>query len=110
MIRQIAFTKRTISVFEMTRRSAAVEIPATHPNHRAFVEVMPPLPENRIYAWRVRKFEIPEELMETNFSEDALVNSMFVRLKPIEEVEALIAAWGLDSAAFDAPWKVDYPL
>jgi hypothetical protein len=71
---------------------------------------MPPLPEKGIFAWRVRKFEILEELMDTNFGEDDLVDSVFIRLGTIEEVEALIAEWGLDSAAFRAPWKVDYPL
>jgi hypothetical protein len=110
MKEQMAFTQKTINGFEMTGRSAALEIPATPPNHRAFVEVMPPLPEKRILEWRVRKFEIAEELMETNFGEDDLADPVFIRLETMEAVEALIAEWGLDSAAFDAPWKMDYPL
>jgi hypothetical protein len=47
--------------------------------------------------------------METNFWEPDLVDSVFIRLATMQEVEALLAEWGLDSAAFDAPWKCDYP-
>ena len=45
-----------------------------------------------------------------NFGEDDFVDSVLIRLETMEAVEALIAGWVLDRAAFDAPWKVDYPL
>jgi hypothetical protein len=48
--------------------------------------------------------------METNFGETDLLDSQFIRLDTMQEVEELLAKWALDSAAFDAPWKVDYPL
>jgi len=106
----MAFTQKTINGFEMNGRSAALEVLPTRSNHRAFVAVMPPLPEKGISDWRVRKFEIREELMETNFGEDDLADSVFLRLKTMEAVEELIAEWGFESSAFDAPWKFDYPL
>jgi len=90
--------------------SAALEVLSTRSNHRAFVAVMPPLPEKEISEWRVRKFEIPEQMMEMNFGEDDLADSVFLRLETMEAVEALIAEWGFDSAAFDSPWKFHYPL
>jgi hypothetical protein len=34
----------------------------------------------------------------------------FVRLDSMEEVEALLAEWKLDSGAFEVPWKNDCPL
>lgn len=106
----MAFTQKTINAFEMLQRSAAVEISATRSGHRAFVGVCPPLPDKNIQNWRIRRFEIPDDLMEKNFAEADLINSEFIRLDTLEEVETLLAEWGLDTASFDAPWKVDYPL
>ena len=104
------FTLKTINGFEMIQRDAAIEIPASRSGHRAFVGISPPLPDRGVHQWRVRRFEISEDLMETNFGETDLLDSQFIRLDTMQEVEELLAKWALDSAAFDAPWKVDYPL
>ncbi|MFN7920622.1 MAG: hypothetical protein U0Q16_11030 [Bryobacteraceae bacterium] len=94
----------------MTLRTAACEIAATRAGHRAFVAVYPPLPNKNIEKWRVRKFEIPGGILEQNFGEEDLVDSHFLRLDTLEQVEEALAAWNVDSAKLDAPWKSDYPL
>ncbi len=94
----------------MIARIATVEIPATHVGHCAFVGVYPPLPDKHIQEWRVRKFEIPETLVDKYFGEQQLVDSQLVLLDTLEQVEELLTNWQLDSAAFEAPWKNNYPL
>jgi len=94
----------------MTRRTAACEIAATRPGHRAFVGVYPPLPEKDVHKWRVRKFEIPVHLMETYFGEIDLVDSHLLWLDTLEQVEEALAAWNVEIARLDAPWNSDYPL
>jgi hypothetical protein len=74
------------------------------------VGVCPPLPEKEIQKWRLRKFEIPEALIDKYFGEEDLVDSHFVRLDTLEEVESLMASWHIDCSLLDAPWKCDYPL
>jgi hypothetical protein len=106
----MAFGIKTRNAFEMKHRDAACEIRATRPDHRAFVGVYPPLPEHNIEKWRVRKFEIPSCLVEASFGEDALVDSVSLRLGTLEEVEEALASWDIDSSLLDAPWKSDYPL
>ena|SRR5579863_3621007 len=106
----MAFTIKTLNAFEMTHRTAACEITATRPEHRAFVGVYPPLPEKNIEKWRVRKFEIPQNLVETNFGENDLVDSQFLRLDTLEQVEEALASWNIDTSMLDAPWKSAYPL
>ena len=104
------FTQEVLNGFEMMARMATIEIPATHVGHRAFVGVYPPLPDKGIRQWRVRKFEIPETLVDKYFGEEQLIDPQSVQLDTLEQVENLLAKWKLDSAAFEAPWKNDYPL
>jgi len=63
-----------------------------------------------VHQWRVKKFEIPEDLVSQNPYDGNLVDLQLVRLDTLEEVEGLLASWGIDSAQFDAPWKSDYPV
>ena len=104
------FTQEVLNGFEMIHRVATCEFPAIHSGCRAFAGVYPPLPDKRINQGRVRRFEIPEELVDQYFSEEQLIDSQFVCLDTLEEVERLLVSWGLDSAVFKAPWKNDWPL
>ena len=104
------FTQEVLNGFQMIARMAAIEIPANHAGCRAFVGVYPPSMRKETLQWRVRRFEIPNELVDQNFGEDQLIDSQFIRLDALEEVEQLVAKWGIDSAAFAAPWKNDWPL
>lgn len=76
------FNQKALNAFEMTRLEAACEIPATLSNHRAFVAVYPPLAEKGVTHWRVRRFELPVELIDEYPAEDDLANSLFWRLGP----------------------------
>jgi len=104
----MAFTLKTRNAFEMTHRSATCEIKASRRGHRAFVGIYPPRPT--IPQWRVKKFEIPEDLVHKNPYDGDLVDLQFVHLNTIEEVEQLLASWNVDSSQFDAPWRSDYPV
>lgn len=104
------FDQKTINAFEMKLREAACEIPATQPSLRAFVGVYPPLPDKGIVQWRVRRFEVPSELIGSYLAEEQLLNSLFCRLDDLAQVERLLEDWGLDPASFAAPWRCDYPL
>src|SRR5688572_6758624 len=97
------FDQKTLNGFEMIRRGAAREIPAGQPGHRAFVGVHPPWPEKGFTQWGVRRFEILVSLVDEYPCEEDLVNSQFCRLNTLEEVESLLAEWGIDPAGFDAP-------
>jgi hypothetical protein len=48
--------------------------------------------------------------MDEYFCERDMVDSEFIYLETLDEVEELLAKWGIDSAVFDAPWKCDYPM
>lgn len=104
------FDQKTLNAFEMTSREAASEVPATKADHRAFVAVYPPLVDKGVVQWRVRRFELPVNLLDQHFGEEDLVNSLFYKLESLEEVEGLLADWGVDPSRLDAPWKCDYPL
>ena len=104
------FTQEVLNGFQMIHRTAAAEIPATRAGHRAFVGVYPPLPQKQISLWRVRRFEIPEDLVDKYFGEEQLIDSEIIELNTLEEVEELLAKWNLDGARFEAPWKSDWPL
>jgi len=104
------FTQEVLNGFQMTARAATMEIPANLVNHRAFVGVYPPSPGKDTQQWRVRRFEIPNELVEEYFGEEQMLNNQFIHLGTLEQVEQLIRDWGLDCAAFEAPWKNDWPL
>ena len=104
------FTLKTLNAFEMTYRTAACEFPATREGHRAFVGVYPPDPIHHTDKWRVRRFELPCHLLEQCFHEPDLVDSQFLRVDTIEEVEDILRSWGIASSLFDAPWKCDWPL
>ena len=105
----MAFTLKTLNAFEMTHREAACEIEATRPGHRAFVGVYPPLPENNIPQWRIKKFEIPEHLVHKSVYDGDFVDLEYVYVDTLEEVEQALASRDVDSSKFDAPWKSDYP-
>jgi hypothetical protein len=49
-------------------------------------------------------------LIDQCFGENGLVNSQSLRLDTLEKVEEALAAWNIDTALFDAPWKSAYPL
>jgi hypothetical protein len=104
------FTQEVLNGFQITARMAAMEIPTSRAGHRAFVGVYPPSPGKDTQQWRVRRFEIPNELVEEYFAEDQMLDSQFIHLDTLQQVERLISDWGLDSAAFAAPWKNDWPL
>ena len=104
------FTQEVLNGFQMATRTAACELPASRQGCRAFVGVYPPLPEKGVNHWRVRRFEIPTELVDQYFGEEQLINSQLVQMNTIEQVEELLATWNVDSAALQAPWKSDYPL
>jgi hypothetical protein len=104
------FTQEVLNGFQMTHRTAATEIPATRAGHRSFAGVYPPYDQKRISLWRVRRFEIPKELVDNYFGEEQLVDSEKIELNTLEEVEELLAKWNVDSASFEAPWKNDWPL
>lgn len=104
------FNQKTLNAFEMTNREAACEIPATMPGHRAFVSVYPPMPDKDVHQWRVRRFELPLELVDEYPGEEDLKNSLFCKLENLSDVEDLLADWGVNPTQLDAPWKCDYPL
>jgi hypothetical protein len=104
------FNQKTLNGFEMLNREAACEIPAAKPGHKAFVAVLPPLPSKHIHHWRVRRFELPIELIDHHVCEEDLVDSFFYKLDSLTEVEDVLTDWGVDSALLDATWKCDYPL
>ena len=104
------FTQEVRNGFEMIARMAACELPAQHAGCRRFVGVYPPLPKSRIYRWRIRRFELPESLIEKYFGEEQLIDSEIFTLDTLEQVEDLLNDWGLDSAVFRASWHTDYPL
>lgn len=106
----MAFTIKTLNAFEMTRRTAVCEITATRAGHRAFVGVYPPLLEKNIRQWRIKKFEIPQDLVNGNPYDGDLVDLEFVSADSVEDVEGTLASWDVDSSQFDAPWKTDYPV
>jgi len=108
--RAMPFDQKTLNAFEMTGREAACEVAATIAEHRAFVAVYPPLIDKGVTEWRVRRFELPVSLLDQNFAEEDLVNSLFYKLENLGEVEDLLADWGIDPKKLDAPWKCDYPL
>ena len=94
----------------MIHRVATAEIPANTPGCRAFVGVYPPLPDKRISKWRVRKFEIREDLLDKWFSEEDLTDSHFVTVDTLNEVEELLNQRGFADVRFEPPWKNDWPL
>jgi hypothetical protein len=102
------FTQKTLNAFEMTGRMAACEIPAATSDHRAFVGVYPPTKQRD--HWLIHRFELLDKLVNQYFAEEDLVDNRYVRLKTLEEVEAVLIGWGIDAASLDAPWKSDYPL
>jgi hypothetical protein len=102
------FTTKTLNAFEMTGRLAACENTAKRPGSRAFIGVYPPSEKDR--RWLVRRFEIPVILVNQYFGEEDLEDSEMVWLDHLEEVEAQLDSWGVDSSTLDAPWKSDYPL
>jgi hypothetical protein len=102
------FTQKTLNAFEMTGRMAACEIPAVTPEHRGFIGVYPPIKQRD--HWLIHRFEVPASLVNEYFGEEDLVVNRYIRLKSLQEVEAVLATWGIDPAALDPPWKIDYPL
>lgn len=104
------FTQEVRNGFEMNGRTAACELPASNVGCRRFVGVYPPLPDKDIHRWRVRRFEIPESSVHQYFGEEQLLDSEFVYLDSLAEVETLLANWGIESCMFQAPWRTDYPL
>lgn len=116
----MAFTQKTINAFEMNQRAAACEIASSRVGYRSFIGVYPPrcdrqrvpspIPNEHQGRWCVKKFTIPERLINEYFAEDDLADRESVYLNTMAEVEDLLTKWGVDSAKFDAPWASDYPL
>ena len=91
----------------MTGRSAACEIPAKRNGHRAFVGIYPP--GHGIENWRIKRFEIPAELVDQSIYDGSLLDLQFIKLESLEDVEDTIRSWGISPSMFDAPWKCDWP-
>src|SRR5215472_562022 len=114
------FTQKIINAFEMNQREAACEIAPGRPGHRTFIGVYPPrhgqsrvsspMHAARREQWLVKKFTIPERLVNEHFGNEDLIEQEVVLLNTLGEVEELLTRWGVDSAALDAPWKTGYPL
>lgn len=104
------FTLKTINAFEMTHRMAACEVTSKLSGYRAFVAVYPPDPERDREAWIVRRFEVPAELIEEYFPQEALANAEYLEVNSMQEAEDLLTSWGVDASLLDAPWNCDYPL
>lgn len=115
------FTQEVRNGFEMIGRMAACELQAEHAGCRRFVGVYPPRLEKEIPRldnptglrsglWHVRRFEIPERLVDQYFGEEELMDSESVELDSLETVEALLANWGIETGVFQAVWRTDYPL
>ena len=102
------FTQNTRNALEIAGRMAACEIPATTPGHRAFIGIYPPTDKRN--HWLVRRFEVSDRLVSEYFGEEDLRNNRYLRLKTLEEVEAILISWNVDPAILDAPWKSNYPL
>jgi hypothetical protein len=94
----------------MTKRAAACEIPAKYADHRAFVGIYPPMQDQKIWQWRITRFEIPSKLVLQNFGQENLVEFQSLRRDSLEEIEDILRSWGVASSLFDAPWKCDWPL
>ena len=110
---------KAINSLKMLRQEIASEIPAEDLNRRAWVAVYPPLKQQLINVvpgrWRgdtylVKKFEIPKELVDEYFGQDSVYNLQKEEATSIEEVEQILAQWGIDSSTLEAPWHSDYPL
>jgi hypothetical protein len=107
----MAFTPRIREKFEKHAECATLEIPAKHAGARAFIGIYPPIPgKTRYTQWVVRRFEIPEDLVGQYFGMEQLAESEAVHADTLEQVEELLAAWNIDSATLQEPWKNDYPL
>ena len=106
----MSFTIKTVNAFEMRRRMCACEVPAANVGYRAFVAVYPPNPERSLERWIVRRFEVSSELVNEYFGQEVLREAELVEVNLMQEAEAVLATWGLDSSRLDAPWKCDYPL
>ena len=104
------FSTKTKNAFEMTARPAATELPAQQVRHKSFIAIYPPSPTGTYGPWRVRRFEISEDLLDEYPSEEDLIDSKLITLNSLEDVEQLLTSWGIDSSTFDAPWKCNYPL
>ena len=58
----------------------------------------------------MKKFTIPERLVNEHFGNENLIEHEVIPLNTLGEVEELLTRWGVDSAAFEAPWETGYPL
>ena len=106
--KSMVFTQEVLNGFEMTARTAVAEIPAVRAGYRAFVAVYPPLPDKGVFQWRVRRFEVSEDLINSYFGEEQLIDSQLIQFETREQVESLLSAWQLEDVTFSAPWKTDY--
>jgi hypothetical protein len=55
----------------------------------------------------VRRFKIPEELVDGSFGENALVNSASVGVGSIQQIEELLNSRDIEAGLLDAPWKYE---
>lgn len=116
---------KTRNRLEMLRGTVACEVPARHAGCRAFAAIYSPREiGNRIREirgdsgalpdeidWVVRRLELRAEFMESPDDWDHyVVGHLTVRVKSLDDAEAVLASWGVDSSQLDGPWKCDYPL
>jgi hypothetical protein len=99
------FSLTTLNAFEMTCRTAACEIPAKHPGHRAFVGIYPPT--KGISNWRIKRFETPADLVTQDPLMAICSTWSFIRVSTLQEDG--LRSWGITPSLFDAPWKCDWP-
>ena len=91
-------------------RPAAAELPAQQTGCRAFIAVYPPSLVDNHGTWRVRRFEIPESLIDDYPAEEDLIGSELIKLNTLADVEQLLTSWEIDCSTLDVPWKCNYPL
>lgn len=101
-------SRKSRNRLEMLRGEVACEQPAKYSGCRAFAAIYPPTGDG--IEWTVLRIEIPEELVDKYFSAAEIVESWKAKVKSLDEAEALLQEWGVDTSRLDSPWKCDYPL
>lgn len=104
---------------EMLGKGVAAELPASRPERRRWVSVLPvperhpsdpaPPPRGR---FRVTTFEIDADKIGDDYTpyDDDLKDQQVRWGDSLEEVEAVLRELAVDSELLTEPWKCDYPL
>ena len=113
LVLAMPFTQKSINAFEMDQRAAACEIAPGRPGYRTFIGVYPPrhgqprvpspLHIEKREQWLVKKFTIPERLVNEHFGNEDLIDHEVILLNTLGDVEELLARWAVDSAGTPVP-------